>query len=120
MRKHKILFFLLLIPALSFAQDSTYIKKDTLFIGAYKFIKGQDIHLGTGSNAATKSFNFIYTSPWSMSVTKLGSGWAGSQMKIKDIKKVSNKKYGTKYYLTLAGGYWCEIEQAIETKEVIP
>jgi hypothetical protein len=117
---HKIILLLLFVPVIGYSQDSTaHIIKDTLFIKGEKFIKGESILLGMGSNAETKGFNFIYTSPWSMSVTKLGSGWAHTEMKIKDIKKASSKKFGTKYYLTLVGGYWCEIEPAIETKEVI-
>ena len=54
---------------------------------------------------------------------KLNSGWNNSKMKIKSFKYAGTKKTGFKYYIILGGGnivnYLCDIEPAINAKEVI-
>ncbi len=119
----RLFFFILLVaPLITFAQ--TRLVKDTLFVGEAKYYEGYKIKLGMGSNVATKEFNFIYTSPLSIAGKMyLGSSLAGFQMEVKKIKKYGSKKLGDKYYLVLAGGnivnYWCEIESALQSGEVI-
>ncbi len=120
----KTLLLFLLLPVLCKAQKN--LDSDTLKLtSGYQFVKGDDLNLGVGSNASTKGFNFIYTSPVSMMASKieLGAGWAGMKMKIDGFKLYHGKKTGDKYYIVLRGGnivkYWCDIEPAIQAKEVI-
>lgn len=117
------LIFLILLPFFSLSQ--TRYEGGTLYLSngcSYK--EGMEIRLGMGSNVATKGFNFIYTSPMSIAgQIFLPSSWAGLKMTVKNIKEYGLKKTGKKFYLVLGGGnivnYWCEIESALNTGEVI-
>lgn len=102
------------------------IENDTLFLSTgEKFVKGDDLVLGSGSNVVDKSFNFVMTNPTSIVVPsqKLGAAWAGLKMQIHGFKLYQNKKRGDKAYIVLSGGnlvkYWCDIVPAIANKEVI-
>ena len=121
----KILSFLLLFSGGS-AISQTKIVKDTLFLpNGAKIVKGEQLHFGSGSNMATKGFNFIYSNPASLTApnVQLGGSWAGLQMLVIDFKEYHRKKTGNKFIVILRGGnivkYWCDIEPAIEAKEVI-
>ena len=103
----------------------THIIKDTLFLNTgQKIMVGQDLQIGIGSNTNTKDFNFIYIAPNIITTEqiKLTSTWIGKKMKIKGFKKQGSKKFGDKYFVVLGGGnianYWCDIEPAIQFKEV--
>jgi hypothetical protein len=119
----RLIILCLLISTCCFSQ--TRISGDTLYLAnGLTFVEGEDLHLGMGSNASTKGFNFVYTSPFALSgQTFLGSNWANMKMKIKNFKKYGNRRTGDKFYIVLGGGnivnYWCEIEQALTTGEVI-
>ena len=122
----KILLALLLIITTSIINAQTKIIKDTLFLSdGSKIIKGQDLHFGSGTNTVTRGFNFIYTSPISMIApkTELPANWTGQKMLVDDFKKYHGKRTGNKFYVILRGGnivkYWCDIEPALESKEVI-
>ena len=112
----------LLFPLFGLSQQK--IENDTLYVGELKYYDGYQIKLGFGSNVATKDFNYIYTSPMSIAgIQYLGKSWQGHKMTVKNVKKYGTKKTGDKYYLILGGGnivnYWCEIEAALSTGEVI-
>lgn len=119
----KTILAILLIPILSTAQ--TKIHYDTLFLdNGVRFVKGQDVLLGIGSNTATRGFNYIYTSPGSIAgMVKLTSVATGLKMHIKDVMEIKSKKLGHKYFLKLGAGtivnYYCEVEMAVQSKEVI-
>jgi hypothetical protein len=124
MRTLTLAFICIFTFSTVFAQ--TKIKGDTLFLSnGLEFAIGQDLHFGLGSNMATRDFNYIYTSPLNAFAPayKLGSAWANRQMRIKDFKRTYTKRTGEKYYIILGGGnivpYWCEIEPALQAKEVI-
>ena len=121
----KILSFLLLFVGGN-AVSQTKLVNDTLFLSnGATIIKGEQLHFGVGSNMATKGFNFIYTNPASFTAPgmQLGGSWAGLQMLVSDFKEYNRKKTGHKYIVVLRGEgivrYWCDIEPAIEAKEVI-
>jgi hypothetical protein len=121
----KILSFLVLFVAGN-AVSQTKLVNDTLFLSSgVTIIKGEQLHFGVGSNMATKGFNFIYTNPASFTAPgmQLGGSWAGRQMLVSDFKYYHRKKTGHKYIVVLRGEgivrYWCDIEPAIEAKEVI-
>jgi len=87
------------------------------------FTAGETLHLGLGSGV-NHEFVFIYTNPLSITgKISIGSAWAGSTMLIKSVKIVEGKKTGKKAYLVCGIGsiayYWCDIEAAIITGEVI-
>jgi hypothetical protein len=119
----KLLLICILIVSKCYAQ--TKYEHDTLYLSnGCKYSGGMEIHLGMGSNVATKTFNFIYTNPMSIAgQIYLPASWAGLKMTVKNIKEYGLKKTGKKYYLVLGGGnivnYWCEIESALNTGEVI-
>ncbi len=124
----RFLVFMLLISSTCAAQETpatTRISHDTLYLAnGLTFVVGDDLHFGLGSNAATKGFNFVYTSPMSLSGQLfLDAGWAGRKMKIKNFKKLGTRRTGDKFYIILGGGnivnYWCEIDQALSQGEVV-
>jgi hypothetical protein len=124
----KVLTTLLFITlhCVCFCQTNDFgrLSGDTLILNnGAKFIEGEKIHTGVGSNGS-KGFEFIYTSPMSISgIIKLGSGWSNSTMVIKGFKNYGRKKTGYKFYIILGGGnivnYWCDITPAIDNGEVI-
>jgi len=96
---------------------------DTLFIDSVKLVKGQTIQIGTGSNAATKGFNYLFTTPGLGVPVPLSAQWAGYKMQIKKFKQEGNSTMGYKYYVVLSAGaminYWCDIVPALQSKEVL-
>ncbi len=115
------IFILLLVAVTTKAQPR--LSKDTLFVDSTAFVKGQDIYIGTGSNAATKGFNYLFTSPGLSMPVPLSAQWTGYKMIIKNFKTKGNKTMGTKYYLVLSAGeiinYWCDVVPALQSKEII-
>jgi hypothetical protein len=120
--KHLIILILLFMSGSAFAQSSTFDSTYTAKNG-HLFHIGDTLQLGMGSNS-NKDFVFIFTSPMSLAgVTYLGSAWTGLSVQVKSIKTITSKKMGKKTYLICGGGnivnYWCDIEPAILTGEVI-
>jgi len=112
----------LFISLAASAQQSSEIKQYTSSSG-HTFTTGEMLHLGLGSGT-NHEFVFIYTNPLSITgKISIGSAWAGSTMLIKSVKIVEGKKTGKKAYLVCGIGsisnYWCDIEAAIITGEVI-
>jgi len=112
----------LLISLSTSAQQSL---ETTRYISSsgHTFTAGQSLHLGLGSGT-NHEFVFIYTNPLSITgKISIGSAWAGSTMLIKSVKILEGKKTGKKAYLICGIGsisnYWCDIEPAIITGEVI-
>jgi hypothetical protein len=114
----------LLIPSFCFSQEVDHTIKDTLFLkNGARFVIGDKVKLGYGSGA-NKDFEFVHLSDWSIAgPVKLKSQWALHEMVIKGFKMEGTKRTGKQYYLVLGGGnlspYWCEINAAMDMKEVI-
>ena len=121
--KNIIVIIVFLISSVSaFAQNTTEIPIYTASNG-HVFKLGDLIQLGVGSNI-NKDFVFVHTSPTSLiGKVNLPSNFSGNTIPIKTIKSVTTKNMGTKTYLICTTGgaspYWCDIEPAILTGEVI-
>lgn len=120
--KNIIFFSMLLLNVSAFSQTTTELTDYTASNG-HVFKPGDVIQLGVGSNT-NKDFVFVYTSPTSLiGKVNLPSNFSGNTLPVKSIKSVSTKKMGTKTYLICSIGgpapYWCDIEPAILTGEVI-
>jgi len=122
----RLLFAIAFLPLVCIAQqnDFGHVSNDTLYLNnGSHFTKGDVVHLGYGSNGF-KGFEFISLSPYSLAgPQKLGSAWANHTMTVKKIEFAGAKKTGKSFYIVLAGGnlspYWCDINSAMETGEVI-
>lgn len=120
--KNIISIVFLIVNVSAFAQNTTEIAVYTASNG-HVFKPGDVIQLGVGSNS-NKDFVFVYTSPTSLiGKVNLPSNFSGNTLPVKAIKSVASKKIGTKTYLICTTGgpspYWCDIEPAILTGEVI-
>lgn len=110
-----------LMSGICYGQTTTLQEYTTQ--SGHLFITGQSMQLGMGSGT-NHDFVFIYTSPNSLAgKIYLGSSWTGNAMEIKSIKMLEAKKTGKKVYLVCSIGamtnYWCDIEAAILTGEVV-
>lgn len=124
----KILFTLITIISVFnvFAQqnDEGKVINDTLFLNnGAKFVKGEKVQLGYGSNAF-KDFEFVYLSPLSIAgKQKLPSSWGNKTMVIKRFELWGTKRTGKQFYLILGGGnlspYWADIKSAMDNGEII-
>ena len=120
--KNLLLVAMLFMSIAAIAQTTTELKEYTASNG-HIFKPADIVQLGVGSNS-NKDFVFIYTNPMSLTgKIQLGSAFAGMTITVKSIKEMTSKKIGKKTYLICAGGnivnYYCDIEPAILTGEVI-
>lgn len=127
--KNLILVFLLL-PIMGYArsQDKPYlIGKDTLVTSkGMKFYPGVKVKIGRPSQDRP-TFNYLTASPALTALTGsynnngFGKDFSGMEMTVKKVKKQTTKKFGDKYFVICTANVqcWIDIENAIETGEVI-
>lgn len=116
-----------------FSQEYPYDKSDTLYQSeGVKFWVGQKIKLGKGSGV-NGTFAFINEnrSSFAALMTRSANEMAnliplpkdmnGLSMEVKKFKRVGNKRMGYKYQLILkgAGTYECDINSALDAKEIL-
>ena len=119
----KSLFTILLLVVITNAMSQTQRVKDTLFLNGNKFIKGQLLTIGEGSNSETKGYNYLFAYITRVP-QKLASGWNNFKMKIIGFEHKGNDTMGYKDYLILNDGnkglkYLCDIENAIKAGEIL-
>lgn len=133
----KYLFItLLIIPVLSFSQNRVSIIRDTTFkIAAREWPHYKDpklaVFLSDGELITNLSifklgkgtlpngdYNYIATASNSMEA-KLKAGTLLKEIKVSEIRKRGNKKYGFKYIFRAEGKYLIQLEDAIASGEII-
>lgn len=132
--KTTALFSIVLMLSLNgFSQEYPYDKSDTLYQSeGVKFWVGQKIKLGKGSGV-NGTFAFInenrtsFAALMTRSANDMGNliplpkDMNGLSMEVKKFKRVGNKRMGYKYQLILkgAGTYECDINSALDAKEIL-
>lgn len=133
MKKIALFSIVFMIGLKGFSQEYPYDKSDTLYQSeGVKFWVGQKIKLGKGSgvngtfafiNENRSSFTALMTrSPNDMAnLIPLPKDMNGLSMEVKKFKRVGNKRMGYKYQLILkgAGTYECDINSALDAKEIL-
>ena len=121
----------LLFPLFSFAQDS--VKKVPVTIEKYEWVnhidsyratlsngdiieKGTKLKLGTGT---MPNGDFTYISAVTVTEAHLKRTTQLKEIKVVDLERKGNKKYGYKYIFEAQGGFIIQLENAIATGEIV-
>lgn len=135
----RIFLLFVLLPSVMQAQQDFVIHGDTLSINdTIRLVKAGSVNIGYGSKA-DGGYAFIYIAPKSYkeanaylkvaksSLIYLSAGWSGYKMKIESFSVIGGDDSGRKVYLILSNPniktkdflYACDIQSAIEKKEII-